>query len=177
MGQYYMVLMKQNKKQTVFDRSVDGDYTMAKLMEHSWWENPFVNSISNKIYNKPAQIWWVGDYAEDINPKVYKKVWGENAKTETIRESQIDLYEKFLINHTKKIYIDCKKYWKNSVTKDKWCIHPLPLLTALGNGLGGGDYFAEVGKELIGTWAGDLLEISKTKPDYEEIEVVFKEYE
>lgn len=66
-------------------------------------------------------------------------------------------------------------------TKDygDWCIHPLPLLTCLGNGLGGGDYRSPTDDSsdfLVGTWAWDNLSI-KDKPilEYNELQPVFKE--
>lgn len=39
MGQYYRPILgdKYGLNCKVFDRSVDGQYTLAKLLEHSWW--------------------------------------------------------------------------------------------------------------------------------------------
>lgn len=53
MGQYYRPILGNvfGTDCKVFDRSVDGERTFAKLMEHSWWENPFVNSFSSRLYN------------------------------------------------------------------------------------------------------------------------------
>ena len=67
MGQYYMPILgdKDGLNCKVFDRSVDGEYTMAKLMEHSYWEVPFVNSFSERLYNQKCRVCWVGDYANE----------------------------------------------------------------------------------------------------------------
>ena len=71
---------------------------------------------------------------------------------------------RYIVNHTKKEYVDKKECPKD---KDGWIIHPLPLLTAQGNGQGGGDYYTEDDSELfIGTWAGDSLEVTSKKPQY-----------
>ncbi|MBQ3336835.1 MAG: hypothetical protein IJG80_05475, partial [Selenomonadaceae bacterium] len=67
MGQYFRPILGDayglNCK--VFDRSVDGEYTFAKLLEHSWWQNPFVNAFSEFLYNEPSRVAWVGDYADE----------------------------------------------------------------------------------------------------------------
>lgn len=36
MGQYYNVVIKNKNTITAYHREVDGEYTMAKLTEHSW---------------------------------------------------------------------------------------------------------------------------------------------
>ena len=59
--------------------------------------------------------------------------------------------------------------------KNEWIISPLPLLTALGNGRGGGDY---KGTEMdkIGIWARDILSVEFEVPDgFNELKVNFKE--
>jgi hypothetical protein len=46
--------------------------------------------------------------------------------------------------------------------------HPLPLLTAEGNGRGGGDYRGE--SPLIGSWARDVISVETEAPtDFEEL--------
>ena len=82
----------------VFDRSVDGQYTFAKLMEHSWWQNTFVNAFSEFLYKIPRRVCWVGDYAtepDDFNFNLpagivrpnYKKVWGNRVTYLTCQPS------------------------------------------------------------------------------------------
>lgn len=63
-----------------------------------------------------------------------------------------------------------------AVDADNWCIHPIPLLTAVGNGKGGGDYFG-VNNELVGRWAGDALYIDDEEPvePFKEIFPIFRE--
>ena len=63
--------------------------------------------------------------------------------------------DNYLINHTKKI---CLLMPKDTY----WAIHPLPLLTAISNGRGGGDYRGDFDK--VGEWWGDLIEISNEPP-------------
>ena len=65
MGQYYYAVIEINEQKVVYDRKVDGEYTPAKLTEHSWWRNPFVCSLTKLLYENltPCRIAWVGDYA------------------------------------------------------------------------------------------------------------------
>ena len=159
----------------VFDRSVNHEYTTAKLMEHSWWKNPFVNAFSEFLYNNPGRVCWTGDYAtepDDFNFNLpagivrpnYKKVWGKHVTYLTCEPSDFTLDDKFLINYDAKEYIDLNEYKVASVDKHGWVIHPLPLLTAVGNGRGGGDFQDGVGIEFIGTWAWHLLAILDFPP-------------
>lgn len=200
MGQYYQVLTQKHNQQ---NKSYNGDvlygnhreYTMAKLMEHSWWYNGFVNSICKKIFdaNEQIRVAWIGDYAEDtiayadtdtingLTQKDIDELFADCWKTEgnAVQYEDFTLDGMYLINHTKKVFVDCSKYCQNNKTTDNWCIHPLPLLTCIGNGLGGGDYSnptEDSTTELVSSWAWDWISIEKTIPDgYEEICPIFKE--
>ena len=70
------------------------------------------------------------------------------------------LTAKYLVNHTKKEFIDKSKTPKDS---DGWQIHPLPLLTCEGNGRGGGDFRGE--SNLVGIWARDIIGTVTKKSD------------
>lgn len=202
MGQYYNVILKKEKgKHVVYDRDLiinkKREYTLAKIMEHSWWLNEFVNAISEKIYQKPQKVVWVGDYACDLKQycpdspvsltsekieELYTLARNKDIKTLAVHPTEFTLDDLYVCNHTKKEYIDCTKYFRKSAMDyngDKWCIHPLPLLTCVGNGLGGGDYRSPTEEstiELVGYWAYDLISVEDTVPnDYLEIEPLFKE--
>lgn len=76
----------------------------------------------------------------------------------------------FICNHDKLEYVN-----KNRVPKitAKWAegrtyrIHPLPLLTAEGNGQGGGDFFGKDAQGLVGRWARDRISVSPNRPEGE----------
>ena len=69
MGQYYRPILIDDKRNVkVYNRQIEGSYTLAKLMEHSWWGNEFVGTICKKIFGNPHRIVWVGDYADDADP-------------------------------------------------------------------------------------------------------------
>lgn len=190
MGQYYRPIFgdEYGLNCKVFDRSIDGEYTMAKLLEHSWWVNPFVNSFSEFLYNEPGRVCWVGDYADEPDDfyfpncsafyvPYYKEVWGETVKLHKALSSDFVLDGKFLVNHDTKQYVDLDEYKKLSVDKYGWTIHPLPLLTAVGNDRGGGDFHeGNTGYEQVGLWAWQLLSFADKPPKgFSKFPLVFKE--
>ena len=67
MGQYFRPILgdEYGLNCKVFDRSVDGEYTLAKLLEHAWWGNSFVNAFSEFLYKEPSRVAWTGDYADE----------------------------------------------------------------------------------------------------------------
>lgn len=62
----------------------------------------------------------------------------------------------YYVNETKKQYMLMPK-------RGFFVYSPISLLTAIGNGRGGGDYRGD--NSLIGYWAGDKVYLSKTKPN------------
>ncbi len=203
MGQYYQVLIKnRDEKIKVYNRNiiVNGkeEYMLAKLMEHSWWLNPFVNAVAETLYQEPHNILWLGDYSKDFMKKYpngfnghsvtqvdkwAKIVWNKETKTYPIEQTDFTLDKKYLVNHTKKEYVNCSSYFESSCTRTNdngdWCIHPLPLLTCIGNGMGGGDYTCPTlssTEELVGAWSYDNISVEDAPPEqYEEIYPLFKE--
>lgn len=179
MGQYYNVVIKNKNTIIAYNREVDGKYTMAKLTEHSWWYNPFVSSITKLLYKNPCQVAWIGDYSqteytEEINPILFEFAWGDEVEKHSIHQDEMYLDGKYLVNHTIEAYLDCDKY-KARCNNNDWILHPLSLLTAVGNGLGGGDYYG-INKDQIGGWAWHTISVEDDIPvGYEELEYIFKE--
>lgn len=203
MGQYYACLTEDEKGKKIawslqttkwaklYKTDKDnswGLYNGVKLMEHSWIGNSFMDSICYRLYKKPAKVAWVGDYADDFtwetwagdietrpDPKVlHKKAW--NVKQRDIPCHKFNYHGKFLVNHSKQWVLDFDDYIKRC-TMDGWCIHPLSLLTACGNGLGGGDFWNEyIGASSVGLWCWDKISIEDKKPEgYGLCEVEFME--
>ena len=205
MGQYYIPLLIDNEGKILKLRSYDFN-NGAKLTEHSWIGNEFVNAVLHLITDNPMKVVWMGDYSKDVEDtfairaggiekfrECYHKAW---VKTKDYSESFIkreffkgvDLYDilnmenasGYLINHTKRTFVDLKQYitankfaWCNP--EDVWCIHPLPLLTACGNGLGSGDY-SGINEDILGCWAFSLIEFSYLRPaNYKRVRYRFKE--
>ena len=190
MGQYFRPILGDefglNCK--VFDRSVNGEYTLAKLMEHSWWKNLFVNAFSEFLYNEPSRVAWVGDYADEPDDfdfpncsafyvPCYKEVWGETIQLVGVASSDFKLDGKYLLNHDTRQFVDLDEYKRLSEDKDGWTIHPLPLLTVVGNDRGGGDFHeGNSGFENVGLWAWQLLSFTDKPPkNFSQFPLMFKE--
>lgn len=184
MGQYYVPVLKRKGKITVYDNYLKGDvecYNGLKLTEHSWLGNRWIDTIASQLYNTKCKVAWIGDYSDHPDELFWEHqdditfdfVWNHARVRPPYHV--VNLKDKFLINHTKKLYIDMKKYIENSIDNDGFVAHPLPLLTAVGNGKGGGDYYG-IYEEIVGTWAWDELSI-KDKPlkGCKEFNIIFNE--
>ena len=177
MGQYYRPVLQQDGITTIYNRDIDGNYTMAKLTEHSWWNNSLMNAVSEKLYQKNGRLLWCGDYAEDdeieMSKLTVRDIWDIDGEELSYTDFRIDGL--FLCNHDTKEFIDLDKYKEISTDSDDWCLHPLSLLTAIGNGRGGGDYYYS-NQEDIGIWAWNIISFENTPPEeYKEFVVMFKE--
>lgn len=162
-------------------------------MEHSWMRNNFVKAAEVLLTPggrwHQNRIVWGGDYADEekgllpTDSKDLKEhleycketdrenIWvnrfswvSEHNALQGLVETLPAAY-KYLINYDKKEYVDkthvpgpTEGEWKG------WKIHPLPLLTAEGNGRGGGDFRGEDRKELIGRWSRDRIGVDRLKP-------------
>lgn len=159
-----------------YNIQVNGEYTLAKLMEHSWWFNEFVSTITRMLYHNPMRIAWVGDYADDPDDydfdedgqimlkKIYEAAWVEDSKLLGVKKDMLQLDGKFLVNHTDKIYVDCDQYRSLSDSDDTgWIIHPLPILTCIGNGLGCGDYEG-INMDYVGSWYMSEISVEDEVP-------------
>lgn len=178
MGQYYMAIILGEKptdeNNTEFIRAFMEVFISGggmKLMEHSYIDNPFVNTFEyqltkNGMFYK-SRVVWGGDYADNekgLDKNLHRITNDFPDKNLTTKITNVDIKSTkdypYIINHSKKLFVDKQKHHS---------IHPLPLLTAEGNGRGGGDYRGTK-IELIGTWARDVLSVEKEKPDnYEEL--------
>jgi len=176
MGQGYRAIIlasKQGPKEIirtwVDPHQHDNGY---KLMEHSYIGNEFVQAVEFLIRPEgmfyKSRLVWAGDYAdneEGLDDNLYMLSLNETneAKMSCPARSNMSLY-RYIVNHTKKQYVIKKPY----------TIHPLPLLTAEGNGRGGGDY--KGGDELVGTWARDIISVEQECPvGYSELVYEFSE--
>jgi hypothetical protein len=171
MGQYYKPCILGENKKTILSWVYSHDYESGlKLMEHSWFKNDFVGAIEKQfmkggVYYK-KRLAWAGDYADEckgLKSNLFDRC--KDNKKMTPPAGVISEKYKFIVNHSKKQFVDKSKVKGNN---DGWRIHPLPLLTAEGNGRGGGDFRGE--SELIGMWARDVISVEKETPEnYKEI--------
>ena len=179
MGQYYYpTILRQKGKRFYSEQYYSWDFNNGlKLMEHSYIGNEFVKAVISQLFNRPGRLAWMGDYHEagDITHADLDKAFRTHyAKYHTREESTDKPFSKptgstktgrFILNHDRHEYIDMRVY-SDKAPADSWgCkIHPLPLLTAVGNGRGGGDYWG-VDQDRVGSWAGDLIETQDAKPN------------
>lgn len=164
MGQYFKgAVLKKNhklaKQPVLFSLSSYKFDNGAKLTEHSYIGNHYVNAYMNAISDDNGCFFgypfvWIGDYADSINGKDYYdftyNVCDKSFKNFS-KELDLNKYYKYLVNFSKKQYVKLPEY------DDKiWNMHPLPLLTAYGNGRGCGDY-RNTDIENVGIWSFDRI--------------------
>ncbi len=169
MGQYYKaVFVNENKDKVEAFISPYNYGNGAKLMEHSWVGNEFVQAAVNYL-NKigGGRLIWAGDYGDEVlkvkgeDTNYYCAASEENGVEKITDPVNRNLEIRFLINEDKMEYIDL---WDLGFPLGGANVHPLPLLCADGNGRGGGDYYG-VGMDYVGSWAGDFIRAEKS--DYE----------
>ena len=179
MGQYYKAIILADQKQVgreiirMWSFAHDYGYD-AKLMAHSYFDNYFVSNFEYQLTPDGmfyrSRVVWAGDYAdeeEDEEAFEKKNLYNLCKQNEThmpLPHHDTSSY-RYLINHTKKLYVD----------KKEEIIHPLPLLTCEGNGRGEGDYDTD-NLDLCGYWTRDVISAEKIVPEgYEELICEFEE--
>ena len=200
MGQYYLAYVRrEGKKPAVFSNYCEDEENGKCLMEHSWWLNGVVGNVVNDLFYNRAHVCWVGDYyynddhrqvncSKDKVKEIGDYTWGEKTKRKPTTHANVRyLTNCLIVNHTKKLYIDCDKYYERSKFKAEYedqtffqCIHPLPLLTCSANHSGGS--YGGTCEESCGTWFNDEIEVvlsweegALRRKGYTELEVKFKE--
>lgn len=195
MGQYWMPLLREAKNKEYKDTAFNAHHfgNGAKLMEHSYVGNNFVNEVWSQLIDRPQKVYWFGDYTEPGDAKLtarqvakFKRMlYKDKNKFYTIpfgspaANDDIMLHYPILVNHTKKEYIDIRHLRDRLEDLFDYTVCPLPLLTATSNDRGCGDYYeGHPGYEDVGIWAGDLIEVLKDTSGiegYTERKTIFKE--
>ena len=164
MGQYYFAVILDDEEDIVAWMNAYGYNEGVKLMEHSYIKSVFVNAVEFSLspegdYYK-SRVVWAGDYADD-EQRYYKKnlhALCNDDESKLIRpEPRSATKYRYIVNHTKKQYVDKSKVHN---------FHPLPLLTAEGNGRGGGDLYDA--PAFVGSWARDVISVEEELPEEEE---------
>ena len=183
MGQYYVAVNLDNMEHVEPHKYDNG----AKLMEHSYIGNNFVEAVEFLLIDdgdtkgrwSGQRIVWAGDYADneedengiDLNYNLYSKAEGPGLQM--LIEASPSNYH-YLVNLDMEQYVD-KRKCPNYDHETNFCIHPLPLLTAEGNGRGGGD-FRGFGIDYVGFWSRSRIALMKEPPaGFKEIEPKFSE--
>ena len=163
MGQYYKCIILAEKGTDGEDEYIRTHVNPhmfgegAKLIEHSYHGTEFMQTVEHLLcYGGPyykSRVVWAGDYADkepDSDENLYSSIPEDN--NGYVGPTGKHDYP-YIINHTKKLYV-----MKINM------FHPLPILTAEGNGRGGGDYHGE-DEDLVGTWARDVISVGMHAPE------------
>lgn len=171
MGQYYKpaiqaIKYEDNRKQVrklfVID-PYDLDYGV-KLCEHTHRNSEVVRLVTNLMYELNKQDWttqlvWLGDYANPsfgVEPNLYGSLKYTNVKFRkedgVIVSAMVEGFNgvidmtqdhHYLVNHDRNEYIN--------TAENVGAYSQLALLTADGNGKGGGDYWGKNWRD-VGLW-------------------------
>ena len=167
MGQHYLVVILAEKSdkeyiRTYLDPSMYNNG--SKLTEHSYIGNNFMKVIENLIGPNgmfyKSRLVWAGDYADE-EPNSKSNLHALCEAKEPLAPPDVSVSYTYIVNHTQKVYIEKKGEF-----------HPLPILTAEGNGRGGGDYNGP-NMDLVGTWARDVISMENEAPEYTLIKCEF----
>lgn len=179
---------------------IGNDFVNAALLllEQSPLRVAWIGDYANDKYGDPYEsiLEW-----EDFT-RIYEAAWDEKDTFKLGKDAfstkglrmvcTMETQKRYLVNHSKNLYLKMGDYISRNMWHDKgawengrynsflttdWCIHPLPLLTACGNGRGGGDYHDSYPNyDKVGAWAFDLLEFTKAAPKgYESFMIEFSE--
>ena len=151
----------------------------CKLLEHAYYDHDYMNIVTRILYNNPMRVCWMGDYAyqfdgslyeqkEDLSfiESIFNKMWREDDgdSVSGIRPSEdnakiqfglMQRWPRYLVNYTLKRFVDLDTL-DSTIDDYGEALHPLCLLTACGNGRGGGDYYGNDSRK-VGSWAFDLI--------------------
>ncbi|MGW5218747.1 hypothetical protein ACWEQA_12855 [Nocardia sp. NPDC004085] len=168
MGQFFRAVLLADDADDIVGYIDPWDYHMSiKLREHSWIGDEFVEAVE-RLLTEPTRVVWAGHYA-DIEPggikpeNLYDRA--DSATKATVPDSAV--IGRYVINHDKRVYVDKTIVPANDVGLR---MHPLPILTAEGNGRGGGDLHpqyttGDLGFEAVGSWARDRITVGNAVPD------------
>lgn len=146
-----------------------------KLMEHSWVGNNYVNTVIQHLLDVTekyggCKMAHVGDYSSDLIPemagkmkcarKMYSACWKGGYEKHYIHPTAQITEDVFIVNDTRKEYIRAIQ----TCDSGKWWVASFPLLIAMGNGLGGGDYGGR-NEGLVGRWACDRVRAVRQEPE------------
>lgn len=163
MGQYYkaVLLAESNDDIVGYLESWDLD-NGAKLMEHAWLGNNFVEAVEG-LLSRPTRVVWAGDYADSEPTGSHNLYDKTDSATKAIIEEPARI-GRYIINHDKRAFVDKDLIEANARAMR---IHPLPVLTVEGNGRGFGDLHYDVVTGdfgAVGLWARDRITVADAAP-------------
>ena len=139
MGQYYKAIILAEKSENSNEFICTwleplGNSEGSKLTEHAYLTSKTVATVEIQISPEgthyKSRVVWAGDYA-DPEPRAGTNLYeaADEMRLTSVGCIHVPTPYRFIVNHTKRQYVDRDK---------STVLHPLPLLTAEGNGRGGG---------------------------------------
>lgn len=182
MGQYYHAVVMTKDTYGIAPNTVKV-FTFPgslKLTEHSWNGNPDVAEVMDEVANesvKPnheTRVAWVGDYSHRwyygekalLHDEAFAAAWGNYVCREPTRGHPA-YGRMYAVNDDLR---EAVEIWGVNHSGDlerlhgKWWMCAWPILNAVGNGEGGGDYHGP-NEDLAGTWAYDRQRILHDVPE------------
>lgn len=200
MGEYYAPCILRSHKKTAPNRNKVIGWIYChefnnglKQMEFGYLGNKVMNTLEaliNKECGKYAgyPIVIAGDYDDvepykyngekinlyDLSEKVGTKFSPKWLKDNNIKVDSYPKHCRYIINETKRVFIDTKRIKADDYG---WKIHPIAILCAGDKPKGGGCYYGK-NQRMFGSWARNIVVVSNEKPDkdkYKEVFYTFKE--
>jgi len=173
MGQYYLAVFLSDFEMEYIRAWMEHNRGAMKLTEHSYLQNKYVLAVEHQLSKEGlmyrAKLVWAGDYADEEpghTKNLYHIAQDSPSKRMMTPAPEGHSY-RYIVNHTLNQYVD-KQHLVGH-------FHPLPLLTADGNGRGGGDFRGD-GEDLVGMWRGHSISMEHEPPaDYSELLCHFEE--
>lgn len=122
-----------------------GDYGPATAPGGKCWQEYVLDLLEPEVEDKPVMLSWkmaFNFHAVKHGSKLQQKSW------------------RYIVNHTKKTYVDKALLYEE---ENGSVIHPMCILTAHGNGNGGGDYYG-FNKNAASLWALDAISVCNQIP-------------
>ncbi len=185
MGQYYLVA-NMDKKEVL---CINGRFPGMKLLEIAINKEDSLAILNQAaIHWKGDHIYLIGDYADlsDSKQPYFNALRMWTDKFHVVESMYHYIYDnfnrvegdtsdkgyRFLYNHEKKVYLDLLHIPKSyeSEMKNSFYISPLPLLIAMGNGRGGGDYWNPDNNDFVGSWCDSISSIEITRMPKDELD-------
>ena len=194
--QSYLAIIENNSDRTAYNCGIG-------LNWHEDYGYNYLDTVCEDIYNNktPSRMAWVGSLAYQLDPEVIDESTGEILYESFIstlhydcwrrhygfketKRTDFTLDNKYIINHSKRIFIDFNHYYSQNNIHGHLadygdfdhCIHPLPILTNIGFGLGEHETCTDKNYiDAMGSWAWDEISIENNVPNgYTEITYLFK---
>jgi len=203
MGQYYLPVLGEPGADvgdfTVKTFAISHDFGSGlKLMEHSYIGNELLNRVEKELLSNPRPVVWAGDYADEepngaslysqceegvgivdgdvkvlglqLMPPNPDPGWGNSCGE--VRAEGLD--DGYVVNHTKDEYCRLHPELDDAGDWAGW-VHPLSLLTADGNGRGGGDYRGA--SSVVGRWARDVISVERADYDITGLDEIYADFQ